>query len=54
MLIKTLLTMNLLITLINVILHILSEMIFQQKSSNVKININDVCNLINAPCEQIN
>jgi hypothetical protein len=25
----------------------LSEMIFQRKSSNVKININSVCNLIN-------
>jgi len=28
--------------------NLLSETIFQQKSSNVKININDVCNLINA------
>jgi hypothetical protein len=28
--------------------NLLSETIFQQKSSNVKININNVCNLINA------
>jgi hypothetical protein len=32
----------------------LSEMIFQRKCSNVKININNICNLINALSEWFN